>query len=56
MNTMRCVKRQIALLALLFACTKTHPAPPPIAVTEYDDLFVCTPPKLLTLRYGAPAR
>ncbi len=34
--------------------------PPAIADTEYDDLFICTvgdgPAKLMTLRYGAPAR
>lgn len=29
--------------------------PPEITMTEYDDLFVCTPPKLLILRYGAPS-
>jgi broad specificity phosphatase PhoE len=31
-------------------------SPPEITMTEYDDLFVFTAPKLLTLRYGAPAR
>jgi len=31
-------------------------SPPPIAMTEYDDLFIVTNGKLLTLRYGAIAR
>ena len=30
--------------------------PPAIPMTEYDDLFICTSPKLLILRYGVPAR
>jgi len=30
--------------------------PPEIKMTEYDDLFVFTAPKLLILRYGASAR
>ena len=34
--------------------------PPTIKDSQYDDLFICTlggaKPKLLTLRYGAPAR
>ena len=30
--------------------------PPSIAMTQYDDLFVFTAPKLLILRYGATAR
>lgn len=30
--------------------------PPEIKMTEYDDLFVFTAPKLLILRYGAAAR
>jgi broad specificity phosphatase PhoE len=30
--------------------------PPTITMTEYDDLFVFTTPKLLILRYGAIAR
>ena len=31
-------------------------SPPDIRMTEYDDLFVFTAPKLLILRYGANAR
>ncbi|HEY6843626.1 MAG TPA: histidine phosphatase family protein [Thermoanaerobaculia bacterium] len=30
--------------------------PPQISMTEYDDLFIVTGGKLLTLRYGATAR
>jgi len=30
--------------------------PPAITMTEYDDLFIFTAPKLLILRYGASAR